>query len=53
MPICARREGARLLVPHVHPVDLAAIDSVGDAVQRVTDDSVARLHAGGLQRFDQ
>ncbi len=50
---CTRGEGARLLMAHVDPIDLAAIDSVGDAVQRVTDDSVARLHAGGLQRFDQ
>ena len=49
----ARREGAGLLVPHMDPIDLAAIDGVGDLVQRVADDPVAPLHAGSLQRFDQ
>ena len=48
-----RREGAGLLVPHMDPIDLAAIDGVGDPVQRVADDAVARLHAGCLQRLDQ
>jgi hypothetical protein len=47
------REGAGLLMPHVDPIDLATIDGVGDAVQCVADDSVARLHAGRLQCFDQ
>ena len=47
-----RRESAGLLMPHMDPIDLAAIDGVGDLVQRVADDPVARLHAGCLQRFD-
>ena len=33
----------RLFVPHVHPIDPAALDSVGNAVQRVTDDPVTGL----------
>jgi hypothetical protein len=37
---------------HVHPIDLAAIDGVGDPVQRVADDPVAIPHAGCLQRVD-
>jgi hypothetical protein len=40
-------------MPHMHPIDLAAVDGVSDPVQRVADDAVARLHAGCLQRFDQ
>ena len=47
------REGAGLLVPHVDPFDLAAVDGVRDPVQRVADDAVAPLHAGCLQRLDQ
>jgi len=35
------------------PFDFAAVDGVRDLVQRVANDSVAPLHAGGLQRFDQ
>ena len=49
----AGREGPGLLVPHMHPIDLAAIDCVGDPVQRVTDDAVTRLDAGSFQGFDQ
>ena len=49
----ARRERAGLLVPHMDPIDLAAVDGVSDPVQRVADDPVAPLHAGSLQRFDQ
>jgi hypothetical protein len=46
------REGAGLLMPHVHPVDLAEIDGVRDPVQRVADDAVAPFHAGCLKCFD-
>jgi hypothetical protein len=46
-------EGAGLFVPHMDPIDLAAIDGVGDPVQRVSDDAVTVLHAGCLQCFDQ
>jgi hypothetical protein len=48
----ARREGPGLLVPHMDPIDFAAIDRMGDLVQCVADDAVAVLHAGGLQGFD-
>jgi hypothetical protein len=48
----ARREGAGLLMPHVHPIDLAAIDGMSDLVQRVSDYAIASLHAGSLQGFD-
>src|ERR1700733_13581066 len=49
----ARREGARLLMAHMDPLDLALTDGVGDAVKRVADDPVAPLYAGCLQCFDQ
>ena len=49
----ARREGARLLMAHMDPLDLALADGVGDAVKRVADDAVAPLYAGCLQCFDQ
>ncbi len=48
-----RREGAGLFMPDMDPIDLAAVDGVGNPVHRVADDPVARLHAGCLQRFDQ
>ena len=43
-----RREGAGFLMPHMDPFDFATIDGMGDLVQRVADDPVAVLHAGGL-----
>ena len=49
----AGREGTGLLVPHMDPVDLAAVDGVRDPVQRVADDAVAPLYASCLQRLDQ
>ena len=52
LPFRARREGAGLLVAHMDPLDLALMDGVGDAVERVADDSVASLYAGCLQCFD-
>ena len=48
-----RREGAGLFVPHMDPIDLTAVDGMGDAVHRVPDDPVACPHAGRLQRLDQ
>lgn len=45
-------ESGRLFVPHMHPLDLAAADRVGDVVQRVPDDAVAAFDAGLLQGFD-
>ena len=38
---------------HMDPIDLAEINSVGDPVQRVADDTIAVLHAGRLERLDQ
>ena len=52
MRLHARREGPGLLVPHMDPIDLAAIDRMGDLVQCVADNAVAVLHAGGLKCFD-
>ena len=46
------REGTGLFVPHVDPIDLAPVDGVGDSVQRVTDDPVARSYASGLEHLD-
>ena len=49
----AGREAARFLVPHQHPLDLAAdAQGIGDVVQRVAGDAVAALDAGLLQRLD-
>src|SRR6202035_1038899 len=45
LPCRARCEGAGLLMAHMDPLDLALTDSVGDAVKRVADDSVASLYA--------
>src|SRR5580692_12939543 len=53
LPFRACREGARLLMAHMDPLDLALMDGAGDAVKRVADDPVAPLHPGGLQRLDQ
>src|SRR5580698_6284338 len=38
---------------HMDPLDVALMDGVGDAVERVADDAVAPLYADGLQRLDQ
>src|SRR6202011_4439114 len=35
--LCPRREGAGLLVPHMDPIDLTAVDGVSDPVHRVAD----------------
>src|SRR3981189_1033602 len=41
------REGRDLLVPDVHPFDLAlAAQRVGEPVQAIADDAVNSLHAG-------
>src|SRR5277367_1349727 len=48
----ARSEGARLLMAHMDPFDLALMDGVGDAIERVADDSIASLYAGCLQCLD-
>jgi hypothetical protein len=39
-------------MPHMHPVDPAAADRVGDVVQGVTDHAVATLHAGLFEYVD-
>jgi hypothetical protein len=52
LPFRTRREGARFLMAHMDPLDLAPMDGVGDAVKRVADDSVAPLYARCLQRID-
>jgi hypothetical protein len=35
------------------PIDLALIDGVGDTIEGIPNDPVARLHTGCLQRLDQ
>jgi hypothetical protein len=37
----ARRKSSRLFVAHLDPLDLAAIDGMGNAVEGVADDPVA------------
>ena len=49
----ARREGSCLLVPHVDPLDPAAVDGMSDLVQGVADDPVAPFYASSSQRFYQ
>jgi hypothetical protein len=49
----ARRERSGLFVPHMDPLDRAAIDDMRDLVQRVAHDPVAPLHTGSLQGCDQ
>src|SRR5580700_8391457 len=46
MRLGTRREGRDLLVPDVHPLDLAlAPQRVGQPIQAVADDAVDPLHA--------
>jgi hypothetical protein len=47
------RKSAGLFMPHVDPIDPAAVNGMGDAVERIADDAVTRLDAGSFQRFDQ
>ena len=47
----ARGEGRRFFVAHVDPLDLAAMDGVGDMVEGVADDAIAMADAGGFQGF--
>ena len=52
MRLGARREGGDLLVPDMHPLDLAlAADRVGQPVQAVADDAVDPLDTGGSEDF--
>jgi hypothetical protein len=45
-------ESGRLLVAHMHPVDLLhPAQRVGEAVQRIANDAIDALHAGLRQRF--
>src|SRR5258706_1027251 len=46
------RESRDLLVPHMHPFDLAlATDRVGQPIQAVADDAIYPLHTGGGEGF--
>ena len=46
------REGRDLLVPHMHPFDLAlAADRIGQPVQAVADDAIDPLDANGSKGF--
>ncbi len=52
MRLGARREGRDLLVPDMHPLDLAlAPKSISEAVQAVADDAVDPLHARCGENF--
>ena len=45
-------ESSDLLVPHMHPFDLAlAADRIGQPVQAVADDAIDPLDAGGSEGF--
>ena len=46
-------EGGGLLVAHVHPVDAAGPQGVGEAVQRIADDALDALDARGDERLHQ
>src|SRR5580704_5517630 len=48
----ASGEGGDLLVPHMHPFDLALpADRVGQTVEAVADDAINPFDAGGRQRL--
>ena len=47
-----RREGAGLLMPHMDPIDFAAIDGMGDPVQRFAEDPEHSSRRGS-QNFDR
>jgi hypothetical protein len=52
MRLGARRERGNLLVPNMHPLDLAlATDGVGQPVQAVPDNAVNPLDAGRCERL--
>jgi hypothetical protein len=49
-----RREGRRLLVAHVHPLDLFVLaNRIRYAVQRVAGQTIDTFHAGLDQRIDK
>jgi len=45
-------EGGDLLVAHVHPLDVAAVNGIGDVVEGVADNPVTVADPGGLECFD-
>src|SRR4029077_20572043 len=46
------RESRDLLVPHMHPFDLAlAADRIGQPIQAVADDAIYPLHTGCSEDF--
>ena len=50
----AGRKSRDLLVPDMHPLDLAlAADRIGQPIQAVADDAIYPLHAGGSERFHE
>jgi hypothetical protein len=52
MRLRARRKGSNLLVPDMHPLDLAlAADRVGQPIQAVPDYAVNPLDAGRCERL--
>jgi len=40
------------LMAHVHPLDLAVVDGIGDVVEGIADDAVTVTDTGGLQGFN-
>src|ERR1700722_4796822 len=54
MSFSARREGSRLLMPHMDPVNrFSPSHHVRETVERVTDDAINPLDTGLLQGFDK
>ena len=50
--LCTRRKGGNLLVPDMHPLDLAlAANGIGDAVEAVADNAVNTLDARCCEDF--
>ena len=41
-----------LFMAHMHPVDVAAMDGIGDVIEGVADDPVTVAHTGRLQGFN-
>ncbi|MNV04862.1 hypothetical protein D3C71_951710 [compost metagenome] len=45
-------ERGHFLMAHVHPLDIAVVDGIGDVVEGVADDAVTMTDTGGLEGFN-
>lgn len=45
-------ERGHFLMAHVHPLDIAVVDGIGDVVEGIADDAVTMTDTGSLQGFN-